>query len=148
LCSRKAGPVGLDEKKRGSRGAGIGIGISNPGDPIGVLAIGDNGLGAVDQIGFAIAPGRGATPWRSEPALDSVIAIAMMVSHGTKCSVTFNEQTASVANEHAFLLSICGPLREAIDKDKPVYLFEASRAAELHRIGRASRSHRPVFPPL
>ena len=52
--------VGLDHEERGALGACGWIGLGDNDDQVGVLAIGDEGLLAVDDVAVAVALGRGA----------------------------------------------------------------------------------------
>ena len=52
--------VCLDEDQRDALGAGRGVGLGDDDDEIGMLAVGDVGLGAVEDIMVAVALGGGA----------------------------------------------------------------------------------------
>ena len=58
--ARKAGPVPLDQHQRSAPGPGTRIGLGHGDDHVGVLAVGDIGLGPVDHVFVAVAPRGGA----------------------------------------------------------------------------------------
>jgi len=54
--------LGFHHQKRGALGAGFGIGLGDHDDEVGVLTIGNEGLGAVEQVAVAGFLGTGAHP--------------------------------------------------------------------------------------
>jgi hypothetical protein len=52
--------IGLHQQQAHALGPGLAFGLGHHDDQVGVLAVGDEGLGAVDQIVIAVAAGEGA----------------------------------------------------------------------------------------
>ncbi len=59
----EAGQGGVHQEQGGALGAGLGVGLGGEHHDVGVLAVGDEGLGAIDEItAFAVRQGRGLHP--------------------------------------------------------------------------------------